>query len=79
MCVNVWSGVESTLENNQAVTTILGKISHQVKLNATAVEKVNQANVEPSHLKTWFVGLYQSQKAEKLKVNQLGGKLYQLT
>jgi hypothetical protein len=77
--VTVWSGIGSILENNQAVATIFGKLVQQVKLNATAVEKVNHANMESSHLKTHFVGLYQNQKAEEMKVTQLGGKLYQLT
>jgi hypothetical protein len=76
---NVWSGVGSALEKNQAVTTIVGKFSHQVKLSAKAVEKANQANVDSGHFKTQFVGLYQSQKAEEIKVTQLGGQLYQLT
>jgi hypothetical protein len=66
------------LENNEAVATIVGKISHQVKLNSTEVKKVNQANAESDHMNTQFVGLYQSQKAEELKVTQLVGNLYQL-
>jgi hypothetical protein len=72
-------GVGSALEKNQAVATLVGKIAHQVKFNATAVEKANQANVESGHLKTQFVGLYQSQKAEEMSVTQLVGQLYQLT
>jgi hypothetical protein len=77
--VNVWSGVGSDLKNNQAIASIVSKLSHQVKLNATALERVNQANLESGQLKTQFVGLYQSQKAEEMKVTQLGGQLYQLT
>jgi hypothetical protein len=77
--VNVWSGVGSALENNQAVASIVSKLAHQVKLNATALERVTQANLESGQLKTQFVGLYQSQKAEEMKVTQLGGQLYQLT
>jgi hypothetical protein len=77
--VNVWIGTGSALENNQAVATIVGKLAQQVKLNATAIEKVNHANMESAHLKTQFVGLYQHQKAEEMKVTQLGGQLYQLT
>jgi hypothetical protein len=77
--VNVWRGVGSALENNQAVASILSKLAHQVTLNATALERVNQANLESGQLKTQFVGLYQSQKAEEMKVTQLGGQLYQLT
>jgi hypothetical protein len=34
--------------------------------------------MESVQLKTQFVGLYQHQKAEEMKVAQLGGKLYQL-
>jgi hypothetical protein len=56
--VNVWSGVGSALENNQAVAAIVSKLAHQVKLNATALERVNQANLESGQLKTQFVGLY---------------------
>jgi uncharacterized protein YqfB (UPF0267 family) len=77
--VNVWSGIGYTLENNQAVATIVGKLVKQVTLNATAVEKVNQANVEYVHLKTQFVGLYQNQKSEEMQVTHIGGQLYQLT
>jgi hypothetical protein len=77
--VNVLSGVGSALENNQAVASIVSKLAHQVKLNATALERVNQANLESGQLKTQFVGLYQSQKVEEMKVTQLGGQLYQLT
>jgi hypothetical protein len=77
--VNVWSGIGSALDNNQAVATIVGKLVQQVKLYATAVEKVNHANMEYAHLKTQFVVMYQNQKAEETQVTQLGGKLYQLT
>jgi hypothetical protein len=77
--VNVWSGVGSSLENNQAVASIVSKLAHQVKLNAAALERANQANLESGQLKTQFVGLYQSQKAEEMKVTKLGGQLYQLT
>jgi hypothetical protein len=77
--VNVWSGIGSALENNQVLATIVGKLVQQAKLNTTAVEKVNQANMEYVHLKTQFVGLYQNQKAEEMKVTQLGGQVYQLT
>jgi hypothetical protein len=67
------------LQNNQAVATIVGKLVQQVKLNTTAVEKINHVNMESVHLKTQFVGLYQNQKAEEMKVTQLGGQFYQLT
>jgi hypothetical protein len=77
--VNVWSRVGSALENNQAVASIVSKLAHQVKLNATALERVDQSNLESGQLKTPFVGLYQIQKAEEKKVTQLGGQLYQLT
>jgi hypothetical protein len=77
--MNVWSGIGSALENNQAVATISGKLVQQVKLNDTSVEKVNHANMESAHLKTQFVGLYQHQKSEEMKVTQLGGQFYQLT
>jgi hypothetical protein len=56
----------------------LDKLVQQVTLNATAVEKINQANMESVQLKAQFVGLYQNQKAEEIKVTQLGGQLYQL-
>jgi hypothetical protein len=75
---NVWSGIGFALENNQAVATIVGKLGQQAKLNATSVEKVNQANMEYVHLKTHFVGLYKDKKVEEMKVTQLGGQYYQL-
>jgi hypothetical protein len=59
--VNVWRGIGTALENNQPVATIVGKIAHQVKLNATAVDRANQENTESGNLKTQFVGVYQSQ------------------
>jgi hypothetical protein len=77
--VNVWSGIGSALDDNQAVAIIMGKLVQQVKLNAITVEKINHANIESVQLETQFVGLYQNQKAEEMKVTQLGGKLYQLT
>jgi hypothetical protein len=77
--VNVWSGVGSALEKNQAVAAIVSKLAHQVKLNVTALEMANQANLESGQLKTQFVGLYQRQKAEEMKVTQLGCQFYQLT
>jgi hypothetical protein len=77
--LNVWRGMGSALEINQTVADIVSKLSHQVKLNATALERVNQANLESGQLKTQCMGLYQSQKAEEMKVTQLGGQLYQLT
>jgi hypothetical protein len=61
------------------MATIFGKLVQQVKLNDTAVKKVNHANMESAHLKTQIVGLYQHQKAEEMKVTQLGGQFYQLT
>jgi hypothetical protein len=57
----------------------MGKIVQQVKLNATTLEKVNQSNMESVHFKTQFVGVYQNQKAEEMKVTQLVVQLYQLT
>jgi hypothetical protein len=75
----VLSGVGSALENNYAVAAIVSKLSHQVKLNVTALEMANQANLESGQLKTQFVGLYKSQKAEEMRVTQLEGQLYQLT
>jgi hypothetical protein len=77
--VNVWSSMGSALENNQAVASIVSKLAHQVKLNDTALERVNQANLESGQLKTQFVGLYQSQKAEEMKATHLGGQLYQFS
>jgi hypothetical protein len=77
--VNVWSGVGSALEDNQAVAKIMGKLAHRVKLNVNAMEKFHQVNVESVHLKTQFVGLYQSQKSEEMEVTQLGEQLYHLT
>jgi hypothetical protein len=56
----------------------VSKLAHQVKLNAAALERVNQANLKSGQLKTKFVGLYHSQKSEEIKVKQLGGELYQL-
>jgi hypothetical protein len=31
--VNIWSGIGTNLENNQAVTALVGKISQQVNIN----------------------------------------------
>jgi hypothetical protein len=81
--VNRWSGIESTLEDNQAVANLVSKLHEQVKANAgnigAAMAKTNQANSETTTLKTQLVGMYQTQRAEKEKLTQLNGKLYQLT
>jgi hypothetical protein len=44
--VNVWSGIGYALKNNQSVATLVGNLVQQVKLNSTAVEKVNHVNME---------------------------------
>jgi hypothetical protein len=77
--MNVWSGNGSALINNQAVATIAGNRVIYVRLNATAVDKINHANIEYVQLKNQFVGLYQNQKAEEMKVTHLGEHLYQLS
>jgi hypothetical protein len=77
--VNVWSRIGSTLENNQAVATIVDKLAQQVKPNATSVEMINHMDMESVQLKTQFVVLFQNQKAEEMKVTQMGGQLYKLT
>jgi hypothetical protein len=63
--VNVWSGIGTALENNQAVVNLAGKIAQQVNINArnlsAAVSKANQANTDSGQLKTQFVGMYQIQ------------------
>jgi hypothetical protein len=38
--VNVWSGVGTALENNQAVATLVGKIAHQATNTAGRLEKL---------------------------------------
>jgi hypothetical protein len=49
--VNVWSSIGYSLENNLAMATIVGKLVYQVKLNATAVARINHVNMESVQLK----------------------------
>jgi hypothetical protein len=64
------------------VNNPVGKIAQQVKIYVgnlgTTVAKSNQENVDSGNLKTQFVGMYQTKKAEELKVTHIGGQLYQL-
>jgi hypothetical protein len=59
---NIWSGIGTGLENNQAVANLVGKITQQVKVNAgnagTVMAKANQDNVDSGALKMQLVGMY---------------------
>jgi hypothetical protein len=67
--VNIWSGIGSALEDNQAVAKLVSKLHQKVKVNAGNVgaemAKENQANSEAITLKTQLVGMYQTQRAEE--------------
>jgi hypothetical protein len=62
--VHMWSGIGAAFEGNQAVANLVGKITHQVNVNAgdvgTAMAKGNQANVDAGAFKTQLVGIYQT-------------------
>jgi hypothetical protein len=77
--INVWSsGVDATLENNQAVANLVGKIAQQVKVTAGNLALVGaKANTETGQLKTHVISLTQFQRTEEAKDVQIRGQLYQ--
>jgi hypothetical protein len=67
--VDMWSGIGTALENNQAVANLVGKLAQQVKVNAgnvgTAMAKANRVNTDSGALKTHLVGVYQNKCSEE--------------
>jgi hypothetical protein len=80
--VNVWSGVGTTLENNQAVATLVGNIAQQVTTTAGRLEKrvakANRVTSEEGQLRSQVLSLNQSQRAEETKTNQIVDQLHTL-
>jgi hypothetical protein len=80
--VNVWSGVGTTLENNKAVSTLVGKIAQQVTATAGRLEKLvaksNRVNSEEGQLRAQVLSLNQNQRAEESKTNQIVGQMHNL-
>jgi hypothetical protein len=81
-CVNVWSGVGTALENNQAVATLVGKIAQQVTATAGRLEKLvtksNRATSEEGQLRAQVLSLNQNQQAEESKTNQIVVQMHTL-
>jgi hypothetical protein len=63
--VNVWSGVGTALEKNQAVATLVGKIAQQVTTTTGRLEKLvakaNRVTSEEGQLRAQVLSLNQSQ------------------
>jgi hypothetical protein len=80
--VNVWSGVGTALENNQAVATLVGKIAQQVTATAGRWEKLvaksNRVTSEECQLRTQVLSVNQNQRPEESKTNQIVGQMHTL-
>jgi hypothetical protein len=80
--VNVWNGVGTALENNQAVATLVGEIAQQVTTTAGRLEKLvfkaNHVTSEEGNLRAQVLSLNQSQRAEENKTNQIVDQLHTL-
>jgi hypothetical protein len=81
--VNVWSGVGTNLENNQAVVTLVGKTVQQVTATTGRLEnlvvKSNRVTSEEGQLQAQVLSLNQNQRAEESKTNQIVGQLHTLS
>jgi hypothetical protein len=81
--VNVWSGVGTALENNQAVATLVGKIAQQVTATAERLEKLvaksNRVTSEEGQLRSQVLSLNQNQRAEESKTHHSGGQMHTLS
>jgi hypothetical protein len=79
---NVWSGVGTALENNQAVATVVGKIAQQVTTTSgrlkKLVAKANRVTSEEGQLRAQVLSLNHSQRAEETKTNQIVDQLHTL-
>jgi hypothetical protein len=80
--VNVWSGVGTALENNQAVATLVGKIEQQVTTTAGRLEKLvaktNRVTSEEGQLRAQALSLNHIQRAEETNTNHIGDQLHTL-
>jgi hypothetical protein len=80
--VNVWSGVGTALENNQAVVTLVEKIAQQVTFTAGRLEKLvaksNRLTSEEGQLRAQVLNLNHNQRAEESKTNQIVGQMHRL-
>jgi hypothetical protein len=80
--VNVWSGVGTALDNNQAVATLVGKIAQQVTTTAGRLEKLvakaNRVILEEGQVRAQVLSLNHSQRAEETKTNQIVDQLHTL-
>jgi hypothetical protein len=77
---NVWSGVGTALEKNQAVATLVGKIAQQVTTTTGRLEKLvakaNRMTSEEGQLRAQVLSLNKSQRAEETKTNQIVGQMH---
>jgi hypothetical protein len=77
---NVWSGVGTALENNQAVATLVGKFAQQATATAGRLEKLvakyNRVTSEEGQLRAQVLSLNQNQRAEESKTNQIAGHMH---
>jgi hypothetical protein len=80
--VNVWRGVGTTLENNQAVAMLVGKNAQQVTTAAGRLEKLvakaNRVTSEEGQLRAQVLSLNHSQRAEETTTNHIVYQLHTL-
>jgi hypothetical protein len=80
--VNLWSRVGTTLEDNQAVATLVGKNAQQVTTTAGRLEKqlakANRVTSEEGQLRAQVLSLNHSQRAEGATTNQIVDQLHTL-
>jgi hypothetical protein len=81
--VNMWSGLGTVLENNQAGANLVGRIAQQVKATDGSSKEVsqnaNQASAAVDGARVQLVVVLKDQWDEEFKVSQIGGDLLQLT
>jgi hypothetical protein len=81
--INVWSGLGLALGKNQAVASLMGRISQQVRAIAGTVnqasQKANQASVEVAGVRSQVVQVSKQQRHDEVKVQEFGCHLMQLT
>jgi hypothetical protein len=81
-CVNLWSGVGTTLENNQAVATLVEKCAtiheHRGEIEKKLVAKANRMTLEEGQLRAEVFSLKKSQEAKETKTNQIVDQLHTL-
>jgi hypothetical protein len=81
--VNLWSGLGTSLKNNQTVASLVGRIAQQVRATAGSLNQASQKAYHASAavfvIRAQVVVVLKKQRYEELKVSHIGGQLMQLT